>query len=47
MTTSEYFEQALKHQPRATQAAQKKNQIRKQLRTFFSDRDCFALVRPT
>ena len=47
ISPTDYLEQALRHQPRSTQAAERKNQIRKQLRTFFQDRDCFALVRPT
>jgi hypothetical protein len=38
---------ALRHQARSSQAADRKNQIRKQLRTFFQERDCYALVRPT
>lgn len=29
------------------QAAERKNLIRKKLKTFFQDRDCFTLVRPT
>lgn len=47
ITPTEYLEQALKHQPKTTPAAERKNQIRKQLRTFFEHRDCFSLVRPT
>lgn len=35
ITPQEYLEQALKHQSRTSQAAERKNQIRKQLRTFF------------
>jgi hypothetical protein len=47
ISPAEYLELALKHQSRTSQAAERKNQIRKQLRTFFQERDCFALVRPT
>ncbi len=47
ITPQEYLEHALKHQSRTSPAAERKNQIRKQLRTFFQERDCFALVRPT
>lgn len=28
-------------------AAQKKNQVRRQLKVFFTERDCFTLIRPT
>lgn len=47
ISPSNYLELALRHQAKSSPAADRKNQIRKQLRTFFSDRDCYALVRPT
>lgn len=49
ITPTEYLENALKYQQntRSSQAIERKNQIRKQLKKFFTERDCYALIRPT
>ena len=37
---------SLKDQKGTSDAAEKKNRIRRLVRNFFPDRDCFTLVRP-
>lgn len=46
ITQREYLEMSLKDQRGTSDAAEKKNRIRRLVRGFFSDRDCFTLVRP-
>lgn len=46
MTQKEYLEQSLKEKKGTSDAAEKKNRIRRLVRNFFPDRDCFTLVRP-
>jgi hypothetical protein len=46
ITQKEYLENSLKDQRGTSDTAEKKNRIRRMLRNFFKDRDCFTLVRP-
>ena len=43
----EYLGNALKLQQGKSEMIDRKNSIRKELTTFFRDRDCFMLIRPT
>ena len=47
ITAKDYLEKALKEQKGFSDTVEQKNRIRKLLRTFFKDRDCFTMVRPT
>ena len=47
ITTKEYLENALQPQKGTSDAVEAKNRVRKLLKHFFRDRDCFALVRPS
>ena len=47
ITTKEYLENSLQPQKGTSDAVESKNRIRKLLKHFFRDRDCFALVRPS
>jgi hypothetical protein len=42
----EYLESALKPLKGFSEAIEGKNKIRRHITQFFSDRDCFTLVRP-
>lgn len=42
----DYLEQALEPQKGSSDAIEGKNKIRRLLKHFFKDRDCFTLVRP-
>ena len=42
----EYLEQSLEIQKGSSDAIENKNKIRRMLKHFFKDRDCFTLVRP-
>ena len=42
----EYLEQALEIQKGSSDAIENKNKIRRMLKHFFKDRDCFTMVRP-
>jgi len=46
ITSKEYLERSLSSQKGTSQGAEQKNNIRKLIRTYFKDRDCFTLVRP-
>lgn len=46
ISPNEYLENALRPQKGTSELAQRKNSIRKELTTFFRDRDCFTLIRP-
>jgi Guanylate-binding protein, N-terminal domain/Guanylate-binding protein, C-terminal domain/PX domain len=47
ITTKEYLENSLQPQKGTSDAVEAKNRIRKLLKHFFRDRDCFSLVRPS
>lgn len=47
ITTKEYLENALQPQKGTSDSVEAKNRVRKLLKHFFRDRDCFALVRPS
>ena len=47
ITSKEYLENSLMPQKGMSDAIEAKNRIRKLLKHFFKDRDCFALVRPS
>lgn len=47
ITTKEYLENSLQPQKGTSDAIEAKNRVRKLLKHFFRDRDCFALVRPS
>ena len=47
LTSAEYLERALAPQKGYSDAVEEKNRIRRLLKNFFKDRDCFTMVRPT
>lgn len=47
ITSKEYLENSLSPQKGISDAIEAKNRVRKLLKHFFKDRDCFALVRPS
>ena len=47
ITSKEYLENSLMPQKGMSDAIEAKNRIRKLLKHFFKDRDCFALIRPS
>lgn len=46
ISPKEYLENALQPQKGTSDLAARKNSIRKELTTFFRERDCFTLIRP-
>jgi len=46
INAKEYLENALTEQKGVTDKIENKNRIRRMLKCFFQDRDCFTLVRP-
>ena len=46
ISPKEYLENALQPQKGTSDLAMRKNNIRKQLTSFFQERDCFTLIRP-
>ena len=46
LTAKEYFESALQPQKGTSDQAEQKNRIRRLIKHFFKDRDCFTMVRP-
>lgn len=46
LTPKEYFENALQPQKGASDQIETKNRIRRLVKHFFKDRDCFTLIRP-
>lgn len=46
LTQKEYLEKALEDQKGVSESVENKNRIRKLLKHFFVDRDCYTLVRP-
>jgi len=47
LTAKDYFENALNPQKGNNSKIEARNRIRRLIKTFFTDRDCFTLVRPT
>ncbi|CAG9316966.1 unnamed protein product [Blepharisma stoltei] len=47
LTPKEYLEKALQPQKGFSDSIEDKNRIRRLLKEFFKDRDCFTLIRPT
>ena len=47
INSKEYLEQSLKEQKGTSDAVENKNRIRRMITSFFKDRDCFTMVRPT
>jgi len=47
ITAKEYLENSLQPQKGISDSIESKNRVRKLLKHFFRDRDCFALVRPS
>lgn len=47
ISSKQYLENALKDQKGSSDAIEKKNKIRKLIRNYFRDKDCFTMVRPT
>ncbi len=46
ITSKEYFENALQQQKGSSDNVETKNRIRRLIKHFFKDRDCFTMVRP-
>ncbi|XP_001347247.1 Guanylate nucleotide binding protein (macronuclear) [Paramecium tetraurelia strain d4-2] len=46
LTSHQYLERSLQEQPGFCDRVEEKNRIRRLLRTFFPERECFTLVRP-
>ena len=46
LTPKEYFENAIQQQKGSSDQVETKNRIRRMIKHFFKDRDCFTLVRP-
>lgn len=47
LTAKDYLEHALNQQKGSSEKIEARNRIRRLIKTFFTDRDCFTLVRPT
>ena len=46
ITAKQYLENALMEQKGATESIEEKNLVRKMIKTYFLERDCFPMVRP-
>ena len=46
ITAKQYLENALMEQKGSTQSIEEKNLVRKMIKTYFNERDCFPMVRP-
>ena len=46
ITEKQYLEKALENVPGNNEIIQEKNRVRKLIRTYFPERDCFTMVRP-
>ena len=46
ITAKQYLENALMEQSGSTQSIEEKNLVRKMIKTYFNERDCFPMVRP-
>ena len=47
INSKEYLEQSLRELKGNSDAVENKNRIRRMIISFFRDRDCFTMVRPT
>lgn len=47
ISSKQYLENALRQQKGSSDAIEKKNKIRKLIRNYFKEKDCFTMVRPT
>ena len=47
INSKQYLEQSLREVKGASDAVENKNRIRRMITSFFKDRDCFTMVRPT
>lgn len=47
ISSKEYLENALKEQKGTSDAVENKNRIRRMIVSFFKDRDCYTMVRPS
>ncbi len=47
MTSKEYLEKALEAQKGFSDSIEQKNRIRRLLKSFFKERDCCTMIRPT
>jgi hypothetical protein len=46
ITSKDYLENAIQQQKGASDQVETKNRIRRMVKHFFKDRDCFTMVRP-
>ena len=46
ITAKQYLENALMEQKGSSQSVEEKNLVRKMIKTYFNERDCFPMVRP-
>ena len=46
ITAKQYLENALMEQKGSTESIEEKNLVRKMIKTYFNERDCFPMVRP-
>ena len=47
ISSKQYLENALKEQKGTSDAVEKKNKIRRLISSYFQEKDCFTMVRPT
>ena len=47
INSKEYLEQSLREQRGTSDAVENKNRVRRMITSFFKDRDCYTMVRPT
>ena len=47
ISSKQYLENALKVQNGTSDAVEKKNKIRRLIASYFKEKDCFTMVRPT
>ena len=47
ISSKQYLENALKEQRGTSDAAEKKNKIRRLIQNYFKEKDCFTMIRPT
>ena len=47
INAKEYLEQSLREVKGTSDAVENKNRIRRMITSFFKDRDCYTMVRPT
>jgi hypothetical protein len=47
INSKEYLDQALSEQKGTSDSVENKNRLRRMICSFFKDRDCYTMVRPT